>query len=100
MNLHEYRVTGDPTTLLAIWDRETAAFEDELVVNLVTVRPDGITIIDACPTEADFQGWINGDDWARLKAALGGQVEVTALGDLHAGVVRDGTLRVTKHAHA
>jgi hypothetical protein len=100
VNLHEYRIDGDPTALLAVWEKEMAPFGDELVVHLVTSRPDGITIIDACPTEADFQGWINGDDWARIKKAFGVPVEVTALGDLHAGVVRQGAVRVTQHAHA
>jgi len=100
MNLNLYTVKGDPQQLLATWRRETAAFaKDDYFLNLVSTTDDGIVIVDVCPTEADFQGWINGDDWHRIRTALG-EVTVTRLGELTAGVVRADLVDVIHHAHA
>jgi len=100
MNLNQYTIKGDPQQLLATWRRATEGFgKEEYFLNLVAVQDDGLIILDVCPTEADFQGWINGDDWRHLKAELGGDVVVTRLGELAAGVVRDSVVEVV-HAHA
>lgn len=102
MNLNEYTVTGDPQYLLAVWDKVIAELgKPEFFLSLVSERADGITILDVCPTEADFQGWINGDDWRRIKAELGGDVVVTRLGELRAAFGRDSVVELTRpHAHA
>jgi hypothetical protein len=102
MNLNEYTVQGDPSRLLAVWDRTVAeAGKESFFLSIVTERPDGITILDVCPTEADFQGWINGDDWRRIKAELGGDVVVTRLGELRTAIVRDTVAEVVPaRAHA
>jgi hypothetical protein len=103
MNINEYTFTGDPQALLAAWERATAGFgKEEYVLNVVSVREDGITVLDVCPTEEDFQGWINGDDWRRIKAELGGEVVVTRLGEVRAAVAQEGVLEITRpqvHAH-
>ena len=71
MNINLYQFKGDPQELLAGWQRAAAGFDaSDYVLNLVSVGDDGITVVDVCPTEADFQGWINGDDW---RAALSGR---------------------------
>ena len=102
MNLNEYTVKGDPQQLKAAWDRAIATYgKDEFFLNLVSVREDGITILDVCPTEQDFQNWINGDDWRRIKAEFGGDVVITRLGELRSAVARDTVVEVVHpHAHA
>lgn len=101
MRLYEYAFTGDPQEQLQRWGALIDEIgRDELFLHVVTVRPDGLTVLDVCPTEADFQGWINGSDWARVKAALGGQVTVTSLGEVRTAVARDGLVEITRpHAH-
>ena len=100
MNLNEYTIEGDPEKLLATWQRATAGFDKgEYFFNVVAASDRGITILDVCPTEADFQGWINGDDWRRIKAELGGDVVVTRLGELRSAVARDSVVDVVAHTH-
>ena len=103
MNLYEYKVKGDPEKLLAVWTNVIEGFtKEEFFLNLVTTTSEGLTILDVCPTEADFQGWINGDDWRRVKAELGGDVVVTPLGPLRSAIARDTVVEVTHapaHAH-
>ena len=103
MRLYQYTVKGDPAQLLAVWDKAVETLsKEELFLNLVAEGEDGITIVDVCPTEADFQGWINGDDWRRVKAELGGDVAVTPLGPLRSAIARDTVVEVTHapaHAH-
>jgi hypothetical protein len=102
MNINLYRFTGDPEQLLAAWERAAAGFDaSDYVLNLVSVGDDGITVVDVCPTEADFQGWINGDDWRSIKAELGGDVTVTRLGELRSAIAREGVVQVTRpHVHS
>jgi hypothetical protein len=100
MNLNQYTVTGDPQELLATWNRTVAAVgKDAFFLSIVTTSDNGIIILDVCPTEADFQGWINGEDWARIKADLGGDVVITRLGEITSAFARDTVVEVV-HAHA
>ena len=103
MNLYQYTFTGDPTTLLDGWQRAIARFgKEEFFLNLATVSSAGLTVLDVCPTEADFQGWINGDDWRMVKADIGGDVVVTPLGELRSAIARDTVVEVVHagaHAH-
>ena len=102
MRLYPYTIKGDPKALLTTWSELLDEVgRQELVFNVVTERPDGITVLDVCPTEQDFQGWINGDDWRRAEAALGGDVVVTPLGEVRGAIARDGLVEVTPaHVHA
>ena len=102
MNLNLYRFTGDPKALVAAWERVSASIDPaELLLNIVTVGDDGLSFLDACPTEANFQGWINGDAWAWIKGELGGEVTVTRLGEVRSAVAQDGIVQVTRpHAHS
>lgn len=101
MNLYQYAFSGDPQQLLSTWDQAVAGMRDELILHVATTHPGGLTVLDVCPSEADFQGWISSDDWRRIKAALGGDVEVTPLGEVRTAVARDGLVElVSPHAHS
>ncbi|MDP9183295.1 MAG: hypothetical protein M3P04_11030 [Actinomycetota bacterium] len=100
MNLYEYTFTGDPQTLLAGWNRAIDRFgKEEFFLNIAAVSATGLTVLDVCPTEADFQGWINGDAWRAVKADIGGDVVVTPLGEIRSAIARDTVVEVV-HAHA
>lgn len=103
MNLNLYTVKGDPQALTATWDRLVGELgKDEFFLHVVATQDDGIALLDVCPTEADFQGWIEGDDWRRMKAELGGDVTVTRLGEVTSAFGRDSVVEVVAsrvHAH-
>ena len=72
MHLATYRIDGDPDDLLVRYDRMLAGFPtDELLVHLCVRRPDGITIIDTCPTEADFRAFSTGPEFRGALEAVG-----------------------------
>jgi hypothetical protein len=100
MRLYEYAFRGDPKAQLAAWSRVVDGSHGELLFNVVTERPDGITVLDVCPTEQDFDGWIHGDAWRSIKTELGGDVAVTFLGEVRGAVARDGLVEIVTHAHA
>ena len=101
MNLYQYAFRGDPQQLLTAWDRALEGMRDELILHIATTHADGLTVLDVCPSEADFQGWIDGDDWRRIKGELGGDVEVTPLGEVRTAVAREGLVeQVSPHAHS
>lgn len=102
MNVYQYEIAGDPEALLAAWQKATARIDkEEYFLHVVTTSATGLKVLDVCPTEADFQGWINGDDWRRIKAELGGDVVVTPLGEIRAAVARDTVVEVVRpHAHS
>lgn len=55
MFLGSYRFDGDPAVLLPAYDRFAASFpEGSLLWHACVTRPDGITVYDACPTQAVF----------------------------------------------
>lgn len=97
MNLYQYSFTGDPAQLLAAWEQATAGFAaSDLFLHVVAAGPTGITVLDVCPSEADFQGWIHGDAWRRIKAEIGGDVVVTPLGEIRSAVARDSVVDVVR----
>jgi hypothetical protein len=99
--LFQYSFRGDPQQLLQSWDRALSGLRDDLLLHVATTHPGGLTGLDVCPSEADFQGWINGDDWRRVKAEMGGDVEVTPLGEVRTAVAREGLVElVSPHAHS
>jgi hypothetical protein len=102
MNINLYTFTGDPEKLLAGWNDAISSFDkSDFLLNVLAVNPTGITVLDVCPTEADFQGWINGDAWRHIKATLGGEVVVTRLGEIQSAIARDDAVEVVhRHAHS
>lgn len=100
MNLYLYTVKGDPQQLAETWRRVVEELgKEELFLNVAATDAEGMTFVDICPTDADFQGWIEGDDWRRIKAELGGEVEVRKLGQVSTAVARDTVVDVV-HARA
>ena len=99
--LYQYSFSGDPQRLLEAWDRALSGAHDELILNITTTHAGGLSVLDVCPSEADFEGWINGDDWRTIKAEMGGDVQVTPLGEVRTAVAREGVIElVTPHAHS
>jgi hypothetical protein len=86
MYLGTYEFDGDPDDLAERFDRLAAAFPPgSLLLNACVRRPGGITVIDTCPTEADFRAFSAGADLAAGLASVGlGTPRVTALGEVHA----------------
>ena len=96
MFLYEYTVKGDPQQLLHAWDDAvTGIGKEEFFLHVVTTSTSGMTILDVCPTEADFQGWISSDAWRSIKEKLGGEVDVTPLGHVRMALARENLLEVT-----
>jgi hypothetical protein len=102
MNLNLYAFTGDPETLLARWNDALAGFDkSDFLLHVAATTETGLTVLDVCPTEADFQGWINGDAWQHIKTRLGGDVVVTRLGEIQTALARDDAVEVVRgHAHS
>ncbi|HUR13561.1 MAG TPA: hypothetical protein VM097_03605 [Mycobacteriales bacterium] len=102
MHLYQYAFRGDPQQLLTSWDQALAELgRENAILHVAAIHPDGLTVLDACPTEADFQGWITGDDWRRVKAELGGDVVVTPLGEVRTAVAREGVVDIVRpHVHS
>lgn len=102
MNVTLYTFTGDPEALLARWNDAMAGLDkSDFLLHVAATTEAGLTVLDVCPTEADFQGWIEGDDWRRIKAQLGGDVVVTRLGEIQTAIARDDAVEVVRgHAHS
>ena len=85
MHLATYRLDGDPDDLLARYDRMLAGFpESELLVHVCVRRADGITIIDTCPTAADFRAFSTSAEFKGALDAVGLPTPVVeSVGDVH-----------------
>ena len=81
-----YHFAGDPTELAAGYDRLLGTFpEGEIILNICVQRPDGITVYDTCPSEADFLAFSRGPDFAAALQAAGLQApRIEPLGNVHA----------------
>ena len=85
MYLGTYRFDGDPDELLAAYDRMMAGFPtDALLVHLCVRRRDGITIIDTCPSAADFRSFTTSPEFHAALAAAGLPApEIDEMGPVH-----------------
>ena len=85
MHLATYRIDGDPDDLLARYDRMLAGFPaDELLVHVCVRRDNGITIIDTCPTEADFRAFSTSAEFRGALEAVGlPQPTIESVGAVH-----------------
>ena len=86
MYLGTYDFDGDPDDLTARYEQLLAQLPPDMVmVNLCVRRPDGITVVDTCPTEADFHAFAASPEFAAGLASVGlGTPRVHALGAVHA----------------
>ena len=72
MFLGAYEFDGDPDELLAAYQRLMASYPPEaLLLHACTVRADGITVFDACPSEAVFRGFSTGTEFTSAMEAAG-----------------------------
>jgi len=86
MYLGTYDFDGDPDDLVARYDKLMAAFPPEMILlNVCVRRADGITILDTCPSEADFRGFSTSTEFAEGLASVGLPTpRVEARGEVHA----------------
>ncbi len=96
MHIASYRFDGDPDDLQARYDKMLAGFPPGMILlNLCVRRDDGITIIDACPTVADFEAFSTGEEFAAALASVG---LPTPQIDLHGSAVATGGFLVAAPA--
>lgn len=72
MHLSTYRFHGDPESLAKGYRDVVASFPPEVIgLNLAVQIPDGLLVIDTCPTEADFDAFSTSPEFAAALAATG-----------------------------
>ena len=72
MHASIWRFTGDPETLLAGYDGLAAEIPaDALLVHLVLRTPDGMIVVDTCPTEEAWLGFSTSPDFAAMRGRHG-----------------------------
>ena len=72
MHLTAYHFDGDPDALKSGYDELTASFPpDAVLLNLCVVTSDGLTVIDACPTKADFEAFSTSVEFRDALVAAG-----------------------------
>jgi hypothetical protein len=72
VHLGIYRFDGDPNELIPAYDRLMAGLPAEQVsFHACAVRPDGITIYDACPSEEAFRRWVSSPGLAEAFSSAG-----------------------------
>ena len=72
MHLTNYWFTGDADQLVEAHGRMLAAnSEIDFGLHVLIRRPDGILVIDACPTREDFEAFQVSDRFASLLADAG-----------------------------
>lgn len=89
MYLTAYHFRGDREPLLAASDRLLAAYPpSSLPIVLCVVRSDGVTILDACPSEEVAAAFSSSSEFAASLSAVGlPEPVVEHLGDIHRIVV-------------
>jgi len=85
MYLGTYTFAGDPDELLARYDRMMAGFPQEsLLVHLCVRGAKGITVIDTCPSEAEFRSFSTSPEFGAALGAVGlPEPTVDRIGDVH-----------------
>ncbi len=85
MFLGRYDFDGDPDTLLAAYDRFMQEIPDENISWHTCVRrPDGISIIDTCPSREVFEGFSTSPELFALMESGGLPRPTTvAIGDVY-----------------
>ena len=86
MFLGAYRFVGDPTELVAGYDRMVANFPpDAFSVHVCVVEDDALVIYDACPTREVFMEFSSSAGFAAAVAGAGLPTpSVEPLGTVHA----------------
>ena len=85
MYLGSYEFAGDAGELLAAYDRLVASFPPGVVqLNLCIAAEHGVTVFDACPSRADFDGFSSSAEFRGALAQAGlPDPKVQPLGEVH-----------------
>jgi hypothetical protein len=84
MFLSMYRFDGDPDVLLAAFDRLHAMVPDTSDLRVCVVRPNGILMLDTCPSREVFEIFSTSEGFARALADVGLPTPtIEPLGDVH-----------------
>jgi len=72
MHASIWKFTGDPGTLLAGYDAMLADIPPEnMMLHLCLEAPDGIVLVDTCPSREVFEGFVSGEGFRALRARHG-----------------------------
>jgi hypothetical protein len=85
MFIGSYEFSGDPEVLLAAYDRLMAAMPpDAIDLHVCVAGDDGITVLDACPSQEVFVAFSGSAEFAAAVQQAGLPTPVvTPLGDVH-----------------
>ena len=91
MFLSSYTFEGDPTALVAGYERMRAAFPADALELQVCVSTDsGLVVYDACPDREAFEAFSTSEDLAAALSAAGlPSPRIEPLGDVHAAILRE-----------
>jgi len=91
MFLGAYEFDGEPAELLAAYGRFVAGYPPEaLDLHVCIARGGGITVFDACPSRAVFDGFSRSPGFTAAVAAAGLPApRVCPLGDVHTARMRE-----------
>lgn len=94
MYLGSYTFTGDPAALTDGYDKLRAGFPpDAILFHAAVVVDNGLLVIDACPSKADFEAFSTSPEFAAALDAAGLPRPVVAqYGEVHATVARQDAL--------
>jgi hypothetical protein len=86
MYLSAYHFDGDPTALLPAYDRMREGFPPEaLLWHLCVVTERGITVLDACPSRAEFERFSASPEFRGAVASAGlPAARIEPVGAVHA----------------
>jgi hypothetical protein len=72
MHTSIWKFTGDPEELVRSYDALAAAMPTaEFIAHLCLLAPDGIIVIDTCPTEEDFRAFATSDEFRSARREHG-----------------------------
>jgi hypothetical protein len=72
MHASIWKFKGDPDTLLRSYDAMVAELGTASIALQLCLRaPDGIVIVDTCPTREDFESFASGEAFRQLRVRHG-----------------------------
>jgi hypothetical protein len=93
--LGAYQFDGETTGLLAAYERLMATYPpDSMLLHLCVARENGITVFDACPSQAVFAEFSSSSQFrAALSAAGLPEPRVEPLGEVASAFLREAVAR-------
>ena len=90
MFLGRYRFAGDPTELVAAYDRMMSGLDRAtLDLHICVVEPNGLLVLDACPTEEVFRTFSASPEFRGLCRRAGlPEPAIEHLGTVHEALLR------------